>query len=255
MGWRPDWDTVGNGVIVLVIYGGAVWILTTVLNAIAKVVSGGGRASPWAFLVLGLLFVGIVLFLVRQYVWRLVKWLGGMAKGLYVGLLSDVLARPVREELAIALFGRYEQGTMIFSGEVGEFSDPNGPWSRSVACIPFPAWPREPHAKWLWIRDKPTDEEAKAGQWVWHRREFWLLRDPSTVSVAKLWLRVDDKARVFVNGKPLGEFRGWERHEVVIANCLRRGKNELRMEIWNDAIAGSTGSTNPSGVVYGVEIG
>lgn len=158
--------------------------------------------------------------------------------------------------VAIVVLARYEHVTMVFSGEVGEFSDPPyHRWSRSVACEHYPDWPRMPPAKWIWIRDKPTNEEALAGQEVTHLREFWLLRDPETVRLAKLRLRVDDEAHVCLNSEPLGDFRGYgELHEVDIANYLKRGKNELCMRILNDAISESTGDSNPSGVVYDVKI-
>jgi len=231
---------------------------------------GGSQVDPMlAVGVIGLVLTGLILVVAilvgrdklspywqgfRLSVMSGVRRLGRALKGLYVGVLSR-LAGPVRDQLAIVLLARCEQGTMIFSGEVGEFSEhPYRRWSRSVACEHYPDWPRMPPAKWLWIRDKPTNEEARAGQEVRHRREFWLLRDPETVRLAKLRLRVDDVADVFVNREYLGRFRGWELHEVDIANCLRRGKNRLFMGILNDAIMGSTGDSNPSGVVYDVKI-
>lgn len=227
-----------------------------------------------------LLAVAIFLLLVRQRLWRLVKRFGyNLRRGLgwaarhweltvavillfLVTVGAYAYARTFWAVMlvlgcvvAIVLLARYEHVTMIFSGEMGEFADPNGPWTPSVACEHFPDWPRMPPAKWLWIRDKPTDEEAGEGQEVRHRRKFWLLRDRETLRVAKLRLRVDDVADVFVNNEHLGEFRGYgELHEVDIANRLRRGKNELMMQILNDDIAGSTGGSNPSGVVYIVEI-
>lgn len=280
MEWRPDWDTIANGVIVLVIYGVVAALAARGYAGAMKVLGGGARANAWVLFGLGLLSVGILLFVVRERVWRLaynlMRVLGWATRHweltVAVILLSLVTvgayayARTLWAVMlvlglvvAIVLLARYEHVTMVFSGEVGEFSEFGGPWSRSVACDHYHDWPRMAPAKWIWIRDKPTNEEARAGQEVRHRRAFWLLRDPEVVRVAKLRLRVDDVAHVFVNSNALGDSEGYrgygELHEVDIAKCLIRGKNELMIDILNDDIEGSTGGSNPSGVVYDVKIG
>lgn len=157
--------------------------------------------------------------------------------------------------LAAVLLARYHHTVMIFSSSSGDFADDeSGPWTQSVICWKYPDWPEMPPARWIWIKDKPTNSEAQRGQTVWHRRRFLLLRPNLGLHEARLWLMVDDYAEVFVNGHHVGHFEGFtEPMEADIADHLKRGVNTLLIQVENAAGAAS-GELNPSGIVYRLRI-
>ena len=195
--------------------------------------------------------------------WQLVLGLillFGVAYGAYalmhtfwaVGLILGLL-------LAILLLARYQETVMMFSaGEVGDFSDNrDGPWTPAVACDPlFRDWIRIEDANWVWIKKKPTDQEAQNGQTVWHRLTVDIPRFIMTLRGATLRLAVDDYVNLSINGHRI------RRHEigegvvaVDVGGILRKGENLMEMEIENaDATPESTGLDNPAGIIYYLEI-
>jgi len=172
----------------------------------------------------------------------------GWAAGLILGLL-----------FAILLLARYQQTLMIFSGrEVGDFSDNrDGPWGPAVACDPlYRDWTRIGGANWVWIKEKPSDQEAQNGQIVWHRLRVDTPRFIMTLRGATLRLAVDDYVNLSINGDRI------RRHEigggvvaVDVGGILRKGENLIEMEVENArATPGSTGLTNPAGIIYCLEL-
>jgi hypothetical protein len=142
------------------------------------------------------------------------------------------------------------------SGSVGEFSDTrDGPWRAPVACNPVHnLWGAIEEATWVWIKQRPNDQEAQKGQVVWHRFDFQL-DHPFLVTQATLSLLVDDLAEVFVNGQPAGKASSYRRiAKLDVKPYLESGRNTVEMQIENAAIPNSTGRSNPTGVIYRLEI-
>jgi hypothetical protein len=171
------------------------------------------------------------------------------AAGLILGLL-----------LAILLLARYQQTLMIFSGgEVGDFSDNrDGPWRPAVGCDPlYRDWARIEGANWVWIKERPSDQEAQSGQIVWHRLWVHIPRFTMRLRGATLRLAVDDYVNVSINGDRI------RRHEigggvvaVDVGGILRKGQNLIEMEVENaGGTPTSTGPTNPAGIIYCLELG
>ncbi len=151
----------------------------------------------------------------------------------------------------------YGDALTILSGEVGEFSHSrDGPWLPSVVCSPVhPAWDDINGAKWVWIKQRPSDEEAQRGQTVWHRLKCQLAMNCLCPVKATLSLMVDDWVRVFINGelaRKIGMAEG-----VVTVNVtpyLRPGNNVIEMEIKNEAYPQENGLSNPTGIIYRLDI-
>jgi hypothetical protein len=142
----------------------------------------------------------------------------------------------------------------ILSGMEGEFApERNGPWTKSVLCNPVHhRWNFIQGAKWVWIRERPTDEEAQRGQTVWHRLIFTVAT--TQVRTARLTFYVDDFATLYINEK-LAKERSRNKVEVDITEYLQSGRNEMLVQIENSPIRESTGVSNPSGIIYRLDVG
>jgi len=161
---------------------------------------------------------------------------------------------------AIALLVRYEYTVTKFSGQTGGFSrNRDGPYNDAIECDPLHhSWQPIEGAKWIWSSKKPSDQEARRGQTLWHNLEFWLLRSSHGVANATLTLMVDDSANLYVNGQLVAEnIRSSPVPTTVhLAPFLRRWKNVIHMEITNDpGEPGATGEDNPAGIIYALRIG
>jgi len=205
------------------------------------------------------LFIGLSLLIVISYwvfvfvgsVWSIIITFGF---ALAVIVLTDYISKNLghKEARAVAFVP-----IILVSGEMGMFSDsPNGPWIKPVECDPpYPTWPKIAGAKWVWIKERPSDQEAQRGQTVYHRFTFKLPQRPDYLSVAKLTLTVDDYVKININGIFLRRVTLVEGVvEIPIANYLRQGKNVVEMEIENVAMSGKTGFDNPSGIIYRFDI-
>jgi len=147
----------------------------------------------------------------------------------------------------------------ILSGESGSFaSSSEGPWGKPVHCKPIHrSWEDAQRsiqgARWVWIKEKPTDKEAKRGQVVWHSLSFDISQ--SQIKTASLTLCVDDFVNLYVNGKYLERFGGtWQPITVDIRPHLNIGVNNILMEIENSAQTNGTGLSNPSGIIYRLDV-
>lgn len=164
--------------------------------------------------------------------WQLVigtVLLAGAAYGVYVATqlyFAAVLALVM--VLAAVLLARYwpvpfvrgnapvgGNELTILSGPTGEFANTvDGPWSKSVECQPVHgAWKSALQtlqgSKWVWIKTRPTDQEAEQGQIVWHRIRFTIKR--ASIQTAVIKLMVDDVVKVYVNDSFV--------REVVMTEC------------------------------------
>ena len=150
-------------------------------------------------------------------------------------------------------------GIRIFSGTAGGFSENReGPWSAPVPCNPIHgSWGSLEGAQWVWLRERPTDVDAKTGQTVWHQLTFDIPASPEQLRIGRVQLMVDDVAHLHVNGNLVGEYQGLNRvSEVDIAGHLRRGENLIQMQVDNNnpGSPDSTGTSNPTGIIYLLDV-
>lgn len=109
-------------------------------------------------------------------------------------------------------------------------------------------------AKWIWIRSRVTDDEAKNGCTVFHKRDFEVREEYSPKSSrAEIVLYIDDEAIISVNQKQLGTYRHWNQ-KIGLTPHLKPGINTLVMELSNDAHPQQTPEGNPTGVIYKLTI-
>lgn len=109
-------------------------------------------------------------------------------------------------------------------------------------------------AKWIWIRDRVTDDEAKKGCRVFHKRDFEVHEGFSPESSrAEIVLCIDDEAIISVNQKQLGTYIHRDQ-KIDLTPHLKRGTNTLAMELSNHAHPQDTPEQNPTGVIYKLTI-
>lgn len=88
-------------------------------------------------------------------------------------------------------------------------------------------------------------------------RQFELSCPPSTATIR---CRADDKATLFINGVPAsGIICGAASSSLApttypIAGFLHEGTNVIEWRVENNAIAGATLTTNPSGLIYEIKV-
>ncbi len=193
-------------------------------------------------------------FMLTQAVWAIVVIVGLVTSTL---LLARYNPAPFNNAIAQAVD---TNAFPILSGKAGEFTyAKNGPWTKSVICNPIHgAWQDAlkvlPGAKWIWIKGKPTNDEARNGQTVWHRLIFDLTQKP--IIKATLSMMVDDYANVFVNDQPIKRVSMVENVvSLDVTPHICPGKNVITMEIENNASSPqATGESNPTGVIYRFDI-
>lgn len=234
-------------------WGAVFW---AVMGAILGIICNWATSDPIKItrpsLVVMALFaaIGLLTFVggVRKYQDR--------AKGIQLEVIQAGVTLPDRE--FATLRKQAESAVLtILSGKVGEFSHVrDGPWMPPVACKPLHSrWRAIEEATWVWIKERPTNQEAQRGQVVWHRFDFQLNRPSTWVSKATLSLMVDDYANIAINGEPLRRISiDEEVVELDVAAYLQSGKNVIEMEIENEAFPQSTGLGNPTGVIYRLDI-
>jgi len=231
-----DWGSILTGV--------AIWLVTSTIGAtvanVRKVPIRGFVAAHWQVLV----------------AWGLFLIVGGVVYPLMGAPWTAIFALTVA---AIVLSARYEYTVTKFSGKTGGFSgNRDGPYDNPVECKPlYHAWKPIEGAKWIWIKQKPSDQEAQRGQTVWHRLEFWLLRSSRGVATATLTVMVDDRANVYLNEQLVAEEIQFSHVPTTVhfQPFLRSGKNVIHMEITNDkGKEDATGQENPAGIVYVLRI-
>lgn len=235
-----DWGDVLTGVA----SGVAIWLATsttTAIVAIGRRMSVRGLFAEHWQLVVG---------------WGLFLMVGGVVYGLGGASSTAMLALALG---AIVISARYKYTVTKFSGETGGFSgNRDGPYDKVVQCDPlYHAWKPISGAKWIWIRQKPTDQEAQRGQTVWHRLQFWLLRPSRGVANATLTLMVDDRVNLYVNEQLVAEDVRFSHVPTTVqfAAFLRSGKNVIHMAITNDkGKEDATGEDNPAGIIYALRI-
>ena len=147
----------------------------------------------------------------------------------------------------------------ILSGINGVFAySPDGPWQRPVICSPIHgAWDAALQsiqgAKWVWIKEKPSDKEAQEGQFVWHRLSFTIARQQIGAATLTLW--VDDFVKLLINGKFVRKISMPDNLVTVdIKSYLRPGDNVMLMEIENSASPQASGTSNPTGIIYRLDV-
>lgn len=109
-------------------------------------------------------------------------------------------------------------------------------------------------AKWIWIRERVTDDEAKNGCTVFHKRDFKVhgVFSPKS-SNAEIVLCIDDEAIISVNQKELGTYKHWNK-KIDLTPHLKLGINTLAMELLNNPHPQDTPEKNPTGVIYKLTI-
>jgi len=232
------------------------------LVAVGVLLAFAWRAFRRFLNVLGRMALAVLRWLLNN--WQLViglTLLFGVAYGAYTSghtfwdmFLAFSLA------LAVLLLARYRPKPWtltILSGEAGEFSHTgDGPWKPPVLCEPLhPAWQVIEGAKWVWIKDRPTDQEAQQGQTVWHRLSFQLPQSTPWLCNAKMPLMVDDYVEIRINGKHARKITMDEGVAVLdVAAFLRPGSNAIEMQIQNKPYPAETGLSNPTGIIYRLDI-
>jgi hypothetical protein len=110
-------------------------------------------------------------------------------------------------------------------------------------------------AKWIWIRDQVTDDEAKNGCKVLHKRDFEVHEEFSSKSShAEIVLCIDDEAIISVNQRQLeGIYKHWDQ-KIDLTPYLKPGINTLTMGLSNHAHLEDTPEQNPTGVIYKLTI-
>jgi hypothetical protein len=161
--------------------------------------------------------------------------------------------------VATVLCARYRYIVLKFSGQSGGFSgNRDGPWQEVVECDPlYHSWKPIEGAKWIWIKQKPTDQEAQREQSVWHRLEFWLLRSTRGIGAATLTVMVDDYVDVYANGQLVAQDlkQSHVPTTVHLAPFLHTGKNVILMKITNaKGKEDATGEENPAGIIYALRV-
>jgi len=191
-----------------------------------------------------------------------------LAIGAMAGAVIAALSSVFTARLAAALLwipGRIikapVQALTISSGkEKGGFSSArDGPWTKSVACDPsyHPGWSAIEGAEWVWIKERPSDQEAQKGQVVWHRVEFEISpRQWGLCKTAVLRLMVDDFADIYLNGRSVGDKIAIEQNIVVldVKDYLRPGTNLMEVRVENRAFPQKTALDNPAGIIYRLDI-
>lgn len=175
-----------------------------------------------------------------------------ISRSLFTADLGDELPLSSGQGVAVS------PALPIHSGEAGQFSQRReGPWVSPVACSPlYRDWPSMEGAKWVWIKERPSLEEARSGQKVWHRLALHvpiLLLGSANVKIS---LMVDDFVRVFINDKFIARLVGFsQEHELDFTQHLVQGSNIIEMEIENAAGTDrSTPADNPTGIIYRLEM-
>lgn len=263
---KVDWNGVLNSLIAAFIF--------SVLGYFYQVFTGKVKISVRSYFK----YLYNVLFVVYRCIFRNWQLILGLVLLLGVSYVTFVLVHsiwaiilPFSLALAVILlacyimrhavykeeFTRLNESIKLFSGELGYFShSPNGPWGKPVECKPlYPTWPKIEGAKWVWIRERPSDQEAQQGQTVYHKIIFSLSLRPGQISVANLVIAVDDVVVIKINSQSVHRVLVGDGVVVLpIAKCLCEGDNTVEMEIQNLPMPGRTGLDNPSGIIYHFEI-
>jgi hypothetical protein len=205
-------------------------------------VGAGAIAAFWWLLHNWQLLVGLILLCSVPVA------LYGFTRTCWAALVSLAL------EVACVFLARYEQTVWTFSGEgIGDFSDDGKKsWTPAVLCDPlYPDWIRLEGARWVWIKDHPTQQEAQQGQTVWHRVRVKIPRFLRRLRSATLYFVVDDYVNVFVNDALV---RRREEGGAIIAldlgNYVHPGQNLVEMEIENAPMPGATWERNLAGITF-----
>lgn len=118
----------------------------------------------------------------------------------------------------------------------------------------------EPHPEWVQLASA-SQWEPIWGNWIWHaegdptkdapvgKRLFRYTFNVSDVFEATLWLAVDDKFVVYLNGQRIGAGTGWQAAEpidLLPGSGIRDGKNVLAVEAEN--LPGPV-NANPAGLI------
>ena len=174
-------------------------------------------------------------------------------RGLVHGI-RRIIARVVRWAMETPTEDRTKE--TFFSGtEWDQFWDGVADkWVPAKRYYPIHAlWGNIEGATWIWLRECVTDEEAKTGGSVHHRRKFNVPLRPRRLLMNIL---VDDRARVKVNDREVAEVLGcMQPQSLDLLPYTVIGWNEITMEVIN-ARGGPPASskTNPTGVMYRIDV-
>lgn len=147
----------------------------------------------------------------------------------------------------------------VLSGPEAEV-EKDGRWVPATACWRHPRWKRGDitGATWISSSQRVSEECAKKGGTIRMRHRFQL-PDGTEIdrSLGKLFLAVDDVAKIYCNDVFFGERRGCGQvHAIDLGpGTLRTGMNELLIEVTNRPGGDRANPEgNPMGVVYRLEL-
>ena len=125
-------------------------------------------------------------------------------------------------------------------------------WQAEWIGIPAPSAPDLTGSSWIWINDPGVDptQNAKPGTVFFHR-QIDLPADVG-ISSAVAMIAADDRFKISLNGKVLGNGTSWQKPVLIdLSGELRTGPNALVIEVQNDA---SVGPINAAGLIGKIHI-
>ena len=126
------------------------------------------------------------------------------------------------------------------------------PWQAEWIGIPAPSAPDLTGSSWIWINEPGVDptQNAKPGTVFFHR-QIDLPADIG-ISSAVAMIAADDRFKLSLNGKVLGNGTSWQKPVLIdLSGELRKGPNALVIEVQNDA---SVGPINAAGLIGKIHI-
>jgi alpha-L-rhamnosidase len=126
------------------------------------------------------------------------------------------------------------------------------PWQAEWIGIAAQPFPDLTQASWIWADTPDVDpaRNAEPGTMSFHRQID--LPADAAISSATALIAADDRFKLSLNGKVLGEGSSWQKPVMIdFSGGLRAGANSLLIEVRNDA---STGPLNAAGLIGEIRI-
>jgi len=119
-----------------------------------------------------------------------------------------------------------------------------------------PAWTAKiPGATWIWTEAQVSNPtQTSMAMFV---RTFDMPSN-ATILGATLWVAADNTLSCAINGKPIIQSSQPNNASAAVAlqagNHVTLGANEVRCIVQNTGVAGATGTTNPAGLLYRLDV-
>lgn len=123
----------------------------------------------------------------------------------------------------------------------------------AVATYVHPAWTASiPGATWIWESAIVADGEATTT--VSFTKSFTVMDE---INSATLNVAADNSYVVYVNGTPVASSTATTYNApdtIDLSAYVIEGANTLRIDVTNDAMAGASGTDNPAGLLFGLNV-